>query len=156
MLTRAAETLERAGMAGRVDLVNADLAAGLDGLGLARASVVTVCWTLQFLQPERRLALLRDAFELLVPGGVLLLTEKTVAMDSAVDELFTSLYYELKRRSGYSATEIARKRESLEGVLVPMTIADNLAILREAGFPAPTTFFQWCPFAAFLAVKPTG
>ena len=82
-----------------------------------------------------------------------MVTEKVVPEDPGLVELHTELYYEFKQRSGYSQTEIGRKRESLDGVLVPATIEENLAMLRRAGFAAASTVFQWYPFAAFVAVK---
>ena len=154
MLERAGNALGQAGLSERVELRDADLEAGIGGLALEPASVVTVCWTLQFLSVDRREALLREVYDLLVPGGALVLAEKIVAETREVAVLYTDLYYEFKRRNGYSQTETARKREALEGVLVPLTIEGNLALLRRAGFEAPSTFFQWYPFAAFLAVKP--
>jgi tRNA (cmo5U34)-methyltransferase len=153
MLERAGAALARAGLAGRVELAEADLNGGVAALGLAPASVVTICWTLQFVRPERRAALLGEIHDLLVPGGALVVAEKTVPEDARTADLYTDLYYELKERSGYSQTEIAEKRKALDGVLVPRTIAEHLAALREAGFESPSTFFQWYPFAAFLAVK---
>jgi tRNA (cmo5U34)-methyltransferase len=153
MLARARTALARAGLEERIELVEADLDAGLADLELAPASVVTICWTLQFLAPSRRHSLLSEVYDLLVPGGALVLAEKVVPPDPEAADLYTDLYYEFKRRNGYSQTEIARKREALEGVLVPVTIDRNLDLLRRAGFESATTFFQWYPFAAFLAVK---
>jgi tRNA (cmo5U34)-methyltransferase len=153
MLERAESTLERAGLIERVRLVEADLGAGLGELDLGPVSVVTICWTLQFLDPERRDALLRDVHDALVPGGILTLAEKVVPESPDTGDLYTDLYYEFKSRNGYSQTEIAQKRAALEGVLVPLTIDANLALLRRAGFERPSTFFQWYPFAAFVAVK---
>jgi tRNA (cmo5U34)-methyltransferase len=153
MLERARTTLTAARLDDHVELVEADLEEGVAALGLAPASVVTICWTLQFLEPDGRLSLLREVHELLVPGGALVLAEKVVPEDRGTGDLYTDLYYEFKRRNGYSQTEIARKREALEGVLVPATIEENLESLRRAGFESPSTFFQWYPFAAFLAVK---
>jgi tRNA (cmo5U34)-methyltransferase len=153
MLERARTAAAHAGLHDRIDLVEADLDCGIADLELAPASVVTICWTLQFLAPDQRRALLREVYDLLVPGGALVLTEKVAPSDDATLDLYTDLYYEFKRRNGYSQTEIARKREALEGVLVPSTVDGNLELLREAGFESPSTFFQWYPFAAFLAVK---
>jgi tRNA (cmo5U34)-methyltransferase len=153
MLERARTAMAHARLEDRIDLVEADLQDGISDLDLAPASIVTICWTLQFLTPSRREALLQDVYDLLVPGGALVLAEKVVPPDAEAADLYTDLYYEFKRRNGYSQTEIARKREALEGVLVPVTIDRNLELLRSAGFESATTFFQWYPFAAFLAVK---
>ena len=153
MLDRARSALERAGLDERIELIEADLEGGVGELGLEPASVVTICWTLQFLDPDRRDALLRDVHDLLVPGGILALAEKVVPDDGSIGDLYTDLYYEFKSRNGYSQTEIAQKRAALDGVLVPLTIDGNLELLRRAGFESPSTFFQWYPFAAFVAVK---
>jgi tRNA (cmo5U34)-methyltransferase len=153
MLARAEEALARAGLRRRVELVEADLDEGIGSLGLRPASVVTICWTLQFLGVDNRQRLLREIHDLLVPGGALVFAEKIVPDDRHTADLYTDLYHELKQRSGYSQTEIARKRTALEGVLVSSTVGENLSFLQGAGFPSPSTFFQWYPFAAFLAVK---
>jgi tRNA (cmo5U34)-methyltransferase len=153
MLERARTVVANARVGDRIELIEADLEAGIAGLGLWQASVVTICWTLQFLPPDRRRSLLSEVHDLLVPGGALILAEKVAPADRETADLYTDLYYEFKRRNGYSQTEIARKREALEGVLVPVTIDENLELLRRAGFESSATFFQWYPFAAFLAVK---
>jgi tRNA (cmo5U34)-methyltransferase len=153
MLARASSALVRAGLSDRVDLVEADLEAGLGRLQLPSTSVVTSCWTLQFLRPEHREGLLREVHDILVPGGALVLAEKTVPADAKVADQYTKLYEDFKRRSGYSETEIARKRLALEDVLIPLTIEENLRLLSEVGFASASTFFQWYPFTAFLAVK---
>lgn len=154
ILKRADAALARAGLRDRVKLIDGDLDAGIGPLGLESASVVTICWTLQFLPVSRREALLREIHGLLVPGGALVLAEKIAPDDAGTADLYTHLYHEFKRRSGYSQTEIARKRTALEGVLVPSSFDENLALLRRAGFASPSTFFQWFSFAAFLTVKP--
>jgi len=153
MLAKAEAVLARAGIGDRVTLRAADLEAGISGLGLEPASVVTCCWTLQFLRRDRRDRILREIHDLLVPGGALVLAEKVTFEPAGTGDLYTDLYYEFKRRNGYSETEIGRKREALEGVLVPLTVDENLDLLRDAGFEQASTFFQWYPFAAFLAVK---
>lgn len=153
LLERAGSALGQAGLSERVELVDADLEAGIGGLALEPASFVTVCWTLQFLGLDCREALLREVYDLLIPGGALVLAEKIVHETQGVADLYTELYHEFKRRNGYSQTETARKRQALEGVLVPSTIEGNLDLLRRAGFEAPSPFFQWYPFAAFLGVK---
>ena len=40
-----------------------------------------------------------------------------------LDEAFVDLFLEIKRQNGYSQGEIDRKRLSLEGVLVPVTVS---------------------------------
>jgi hypothetical protein len=38
-----------------------------------------------------------------------------------IDDLFVKEYYNLKQENGYTQEQIANKRKSLEGVLVPLT-----------------------------------
>jgi tRNA (cmo5U34)-methyltransferase len=63
------------------------------------------------------------------------------------------MYYDFKKRHGYSSLEIAQKREALENVLVPYDCDENLTLLRRNGFEAADVFFRWYNFAGFVAVK---
>jgi len=63
------------------------------------------------------------------------------------------LYYEYKKRHGYSLEEIQRKRMALEGVLVPLTAAWNEEMLRLSGFTQADCFWRWMNFAGWIAIK---
>ena len=122
-------------------------------VAMANASVVVINLTLQFLPLEDRDALLARVHEALVPGGVLLLTEKVVDRDTALAELEREFYYRLKGENGYSQMEISQKREALENVLIPETLEAHRARLERAGFAAVTVWLKWFNFAALLARK---
>jgi tRNA (cmo5U34)-methyltransferase len=100
-----------------------------------------------------REALLESIVEGLNPGGVLILVEKVLGNDAFLNRLWIKLYYEMKRRNGYTETEIAQKREALENVLIPYRPDENIKILRRAGFDEVDMFFKWYNFAGFLALK---
>ena len=70
-----------------------------------------------------------------------------------MNRFFIDLYYDFKQRNGYSETEILRKREALENVLVPYTLEENIELFRRNGFDTCETFFQWYNFVGFLCVK---
>ncbi len=123
---------------------------------LRRASVITMNWTLQFVRPTRREVLLKKIWRALVEGGALILGEKILGEPEDLNRLYVDLYYDFKRRSGYSELEIAQKREALENVLVPCTISENLELLRRAGFGSVDPFFRWYNWAGWLAVKRRG
>lgn len=120
---------------------------------LPDARAITMLYTLQFVRPIHRPAVLRMCCESLQPGGCLILAEKILAEDSNLRRVFIDLYHDYKHRLGYSSTEILRKREALENVLIPFTTPENLALLRDAGFTQAEPIFQWYNFAAYLAVK---
>jgi tRNA (cmo5U34)-methyltransferase len=110
-------------------------------------------YTLQFIPVSERSRFLQKIFQALRPGGVLLLAEKIEADTTALQELLTDVYYDLKRSNGYSELEISQKREALEDVLVPLPAHTQQQLLRDAGFTHVETILRWGPFATFLAVK---
>jgi tRNA (cmo5U34)-methyltransferase len=150
MLDQAREKLATHLRAHRVTLVTADL----DGdLQLPGVNVVLMNWTLQFVRPIHREALLRRIHASLRPGGALLLAEKVLVEDSLLNRMYIELYYRYKAKQGYTAEEIQRKRESLENVLVPYRVDENVELLKRCGFDAVDTCFRWFNWAAFVAIR---
>lgn len=86
---------------------------------IRNASAVIMNYTLQFVPTLKRRPLLERIHSGLLPGGILLISDKTLQGSSDVSRLFVDIYYELKRSMGYSGLEIAQKREALENVLIP-------------------------------------
>ncbi len=117
------------------------------------AGAVILNYTLQFIAPETRGPFLRKICQGLRPGGIMVVSEKVTGESKALNSLFTSLYYQFKKEQGYSDLEIAQKREALEDVLIPFSLAKNRELLLAAGFSEVETFFQWFNFASFVAVK---
>jgi len=111
-------------------------------------------YTLQFIRPIRREQFIRSLYDGLRPGGVLILSEKIILHDKRLNREYIDIYYQFKKSRGYSELEIAKKREALENVLIPFSIEENSALLRQAGFIAVAPFFQWFNFASLIAVKP--
>ena len=151
MLSKAAAKVKLVGLADRIRLQLGDLMD--EKLPLERASLVTMCWTLQFIRPPERLALIRRIQRQMLDGGVLIVIDKILNDNPLTNSLFVKLYYDFKRRNGYSDEEITRKREALENVLIPYRIEENLKLFKEAGFGVAEPFFQWYNFAGFLCVK---
>jgi len=147
MIERAGELLSE--VAGRVELVEADIA----GLPLQPASVVVLNYTLQFIPPDARLALLKRIHEALVPGGVLLLSEKLAFEDATEAELMDAAHLGFKQAQGYSELEISQKRKALEQVLIPETLDTHHERLRQAGFDTVVPWFRCLNFASLLARK---
>lgn len=153
MLKIAQENLIEADLHAVSELRYGDFNEGLEQLELTNASVVVLCWTLQFVDPLQRDALIRKIYNGLKEGGVLIVTEKILTNDSNMNRFFIDFYYEFKRRNGYSEEEIHKKREALEDVLIPYRLDENLELFRRNGFQIVETFFQWYNFAGFLCIK---
>ena len=114
------------------------------------ASVVLMNYTLQFVPESDRPALLSRIRESIRPGGFLLISEKVAHEQPAMDDALVELYFEHKRRQGYSELEIARKRDALENVLIPLTTDQNLSLIADAGFTQVEVLLKWFNFATFL------
>jgi len=126
----------------------------LEDVRIQNASVVLINLTLQFIAPQKRDAVLAAVFNGLNPGGILLLTEKTVHREKILNNLEIGFYKKFKLENGYSELEISRKREALEKVLLPDTIEAHQKRLERAGFKTMEIWLKWFNFASFIAVKP--
>lgn len=153
MIARARENIAASHLDDRIEVRYGELNGPLPEFPVENASVITMCWTLQFIRPLRRDNVVRWIYDGLADGGVLIVTEKILTNSGHMNRFFIDYYYEYKRRQGYSDTEIARKREALENVLVPYRLEENLELFRRNGFEIVETFFQWFNFAGFLCVK---
>lgn len=123
-------------------------------LDLPETGAFILNYTLQFIRPLQRQSLVKHLYENLRPGGLLVLSEKTICEDKRLNRRFIDSYHRFKLERGYSELEIARKREALENVLVPFSVEENRALLTNAGFETVSSFFQWFNFSSFVAIKP--
>jgi tRNA (cmo5U34)-methyltransferase len=155
MLDRARSNAADSGVSGRIAFSHGDFNENLDDLVIENASVVTLCWTLQFVRPLYRDRLIGKIYEGMANGGVLIVTDKVLTNDSNMNRLFIDFYYDFKRRNHYSEVEISKKREALENVLIPYRLDENIELFRRNGFSSIETFFQWYNFAGFLCIKNT-
>lgn len=151
MLERCKHYIELDNETTPVELVCADI---LD-IDFAPCSVVTLNFTLQFIAPELREALLAKIYRALTPGGVLILSEKVALPggDASAAHPLEQLHWLFKKANGYSELEISQKRSALENVLVPDTQDAHVQRLRQAGFREVHPWFQCFNFLSLLAVK---
>lgn len=153
MLDRAKANCIEAGVGDRIEFRFGDFNGTLSDIQIERASVVTLCWTLQFVRPLQRDILVKKIYEGLVDGGVMIVTDKVLTNNSDMNRFFIDFYYDFKRRNGYSEEEIMKKREALENVLIPYRQDENFELFKRNGFKIVETFFQWYNFSGFLCVK---
>ncbi|MAF78712.1 MAG: carboxy-S-adenosyl-L-methionine synthase CmoA [Halobacteriovoraceae bacterium] len=118
-----------------------------------QTEIVILNYTLQFLKHSERIGLLKKIYDSLLPGGIILLSEKIQSPQAPMQEIITDLYYDFKRRNGYSELEISQKREALENVLVPVTPKEQLEMLDDAGFDYSEMLFRWYNFASYIGMK---
>ena len=115
--------------------------------------IIIANYTLQFIRPIQRIELVKRLYEGLNSGGIFIFSEKVIFDNAQLDKEMINIYYQYKKSQGYSAYEIAQKREALENVLVPFSIRENIQMCKEAGFHKIDTLFQWANFTTFVAQK---
>ena len=120
---------------------------------LQSSKIIIMNYTLQFIPTKKRLPILKKIYKSLKKGGVFIMSEKIRPEFENVEEVITELYYDFKRRNGYSNLEIMQKREALEKVLTPNTIGQQKTLLKDAGFNSYDTIFQWYNFSSFIGIK---
>ena len=129
------------------------ICADITDLRFANASVVSLNFTLQFIPPPQRLALLQAIYHGMNPGAALLISEKITFDDDATATTLADLHADFKLQQGYSELEISRKREALEVVLIPDTMAQHRHRLQQAGFGKIIPWFQCFNFVSLLAIR---
>ncbi|UYG02551.1 carboxy-S-adenosyl-L-methionine synthase CmoA [Halomonas sp. LR3S48] len=149
MVARARETLAAECPQHAIEVVAGDIRT----LDYQPSGMVILNFTLQFLPPEDRDAVIARLYAALEPGGVLVLSEKVVDPDERDNAWRVERYHDFKRANGYSDMEISQKRTALENVLVPDTLEAHHARLAQAGFPRSLTWFQYLNFASMIAFK---
>jgi tRNA (cmo5U34)-methyltransferase len=149
MLDACRERLSRYVFGDRIEL----RLGSLEEVSLDEPGGVILNYTLQFTPPESRLETLRRICEALPENGFLILSEKIRFSTPLLHRAIESLHVAFKKRNHYTDLEIARKREALDGVLVPLTSEENLDHLSRAGFSYAACIAQHLNFATFAALK---
>lgn len=144
MVERCRKNLYYPSIETRVDVVCADIRS----VPIEDAAVTVLNFTLQFIDPADRGALIERIHSGLRPGGALILSEKITA-----GPLLEELHLDFKRANGYSELEIAQKRTALENVLIPESVDTHMKRLRDAGFGEARLWFQCLNFVSLLAIK---
>lgn len=129
------------------------LCADIQDVAIEKASVVVLNFTLQFIPLTERLELIKRIYQGLMPGGVLILSEKLAFEEQVRERFHVESHHEFKRANGYSDLEISQKRTALENVLIPETLSCHQKRLRDAGFDFSDLWFQCFNFASLVAVK---
>ncbi len=127
--------------------------ADITNLALQPCSVVVLNFTLQFVAPQRRLELLTAVHRALLPGGLLILSEKLAFADPHAQSSLEAMHYAFKRANGYSDLEIAQKRSAIEKMMLPDTLETHQERLTMAGFRHSHMWFQSLNFSSMMAHK---
>ncbi|NMP32626.1 carboxy-S-adenosyl-L-methionine synthase CmoA [Thalassotalea sp. M1531] len=125
----------------------------IESIDIQNASMVVLNFTLQFIEKEKRQVLIKKIYQGLLPGGILVLSEKIAHKSEFCNELLIDLHHDFKRANGYSELEIAQKRTALENVMKPDSFECHKLRLRDTGFVNVTPWFQCFNFTSLVAFK---
>lgn len=120
---------------------------------ITEASLVILNFTLQFLKPEVRTALIKKIYRGLQPGGALILSEKLRFESPQIQSLLDHMHIDFKLAQGYSELEISQKRQAIENIMQPDTLSTHCNRLATAGFTQQHTWFQCLNFISLVAIK---
>ena len=115
--------------------------------------IITSILSIQFTPIEYRQEILSNIYKSLSTTGVFIMVEKVLGENSTINNMFVNNYYNLKKENGYTQEQIDRKKNSLEGVLVPCTNKWNIELLKQAGFKQVDVFWRWMNFVGYVAIK---
>ena len=120
---------------------------------IKNSSIVVLAYTLQFISPKKRSALLKNIYDGLVPNGAFILIDKVHEEDNMMEDISTNLHHEFKRNNGYSDLEISKKRQALENVLITESIREHEHRLKSVGFSHYFLLSKHYGFCFWLCVK---
>jgi len=122
-------------------------------MDIETSDLIVCYYTVQFIDPSNRQALMDKLYSSLNWGGALLMFEKVRGSDARFQDILTTLYTDYKLRKGYTPEEILSKTRSLKGVLEPFSTQGNIDMLKRAGFLDINTVQKYLCFEGFLAIK---
>ncbi len=133
----------------KLDFINDDIVT----CDFEKSDLIISYFTIQFIHPKHRQALINKIFESLNWGGALILFEKVRYNDARFQDMITTLYNDYKLERGYTHEEILNKTRSLKGILEPFSSDANIQMLERAGFKDTCTIMKKLCFEGFLAIK---
>ncbi|MEC7987599.1 MAG: carboxy-S-adenosyl-L-methionine synthase CmoA [Myxococcota bacterium] len=149
MITRFRESLIHQNQIKNVHLSHGDIRT----FPLENASVVILNYVLQFIPPPQRDALLSKIYHALLPGGVLLLSEKLRFGDEQTEQKLRTWHHDFKAASGYSPIEIEQKARDIRQVMQTDTQEELQHRVQQAGYTAQTVWMQCYNFVSFVVEK---
>ena len=149
MLARCARYIRQFSHSERISLFENDITE----IPIENACMVIMNFTLQFIAPQHRDALIAKIYNGLNEGGILILSEKIKAPTPLANDLLIELHHEFKRENGYSELEISQKRAALENIMQLNTFEEHNTRLEQAGCASVAMYYKRFNFCSMVAIK---
>lgn len=118
-----------------------------------KSQLIISYYTLQFVEHKHRQAIVNRIYESLEKGAAFLMFEKVTAINSILQDVLNTAYFDFKVNNGYTYEEILAKAFSLKGVLMANTTEKNIELLTKAGFQELSVIMKYCNFEGYIAIK---
>nr|BET44662.1 MAG: carboxy-S-adenosyl-L-methionine synthase CmoA [Candidatus Aschnera chinzeii] len=122
-------------------------------VNISNASIVILNFTLQFIPIDMRQQLINRIYDGLIPGGILIMSEKFYFNNKVMNTLYCNMHYDYKKANGYSDLEIKQKKYMLKHMMYIDSINTHKNRLMLAGFRKYDLWFQCFNFGSILAFK---
>lgn len=120
--------------------------------GWTNTSFVTSLFTIQFIEPIKRVTLLKNIYDAMTPGSGFIFSEKIYSASAQIQEINTFLHYDWKRQY-FSTEEILNKEQNLRTLMKLRTREDVEEEILNIGWEKCDTFWQQYNFVAWIAIK---
>ena len=114
-------------------------------------SFITSVFTLQFIQKDKRIDVLKNVYDALQCGGGFIIAEKVI-LGSELDLVLQDILLQDKR-GFFTDTEILDKNFMLQNTMKCLSLKDLKSLLRFVGFKDVTIFWQNGLFVALMCRK---
>jgi tRNA (cmo5U34)-methyltransferase len=115
-------------------------------------SVITSMLSLQFMNKSDRIVLLEKIYNEMCVDGALFIVEKVKNDIIDLHDIYNDIYYDFKREN-LSDSEILDKNMSIRGISKPLSLDDNIKMLKDAGFKKIDIFLKSMNFVGIIAIK---
>jgi tRNA (cmo5U34)-methyltransferase len=117
-------------------------------------SFVTSIFSMQFIPEADRQRILDDIHRALLPGGAMIVAEKTLSKLAKLNDMLTFIHYDFKRRS-FTEAEILAKERSLRPIMKLWSEQQIIDSMVTAGFASEKIqcFWRNHNFTAIIALK---
>jgi tRNA (cmo5U34)-methyltransferase len=119
---------------------------------LPKSNIILSVFTLQFIDINKRVNVLKKVYDSLTINGAFIFCEKEICNDGVIQECFTFSNYDNKKQS-FTAEEILSKEVDLRKLMNNLNSNQNIELLKESGFKIIEPFFQSLNFKGYICRK---
>lgn len=131
-----------------IELIKADISR----IDFPKSQILYSIFTLQFIEIDKRQAILNRICKSLYSNGVFFFCEKEYARNAKFQEVYTFANFSNKQKS-FSHTEILEKEKDIRTLMSPLNEYENKKMLKTAGFNHIDIFFKSLNFTGYICQK---